>query len=121
MDVSTLYGIAAVIGAISSLVAAIGTLLNGRAALVNREVGERSVAASMANSAAIGLVANQVAAVDVKVDGVTEQTNGHLTTLIATVAAIDPAAAEEAAAKIVHVAEKTAAKLAAIENEKDTP
>ncbi len=50
--------------------------------------------------------------VDVKADGMLEQTNGHLTQLIAAVVPLDPKAAEIAAKKIEETAEKVAARLA---------
>jgi len=63
---------------------------------------------SQSNNEAIGAVATQVTAVDVKVDTVAEQTNGHMTTLLAAVAPIDPALATAAAVKLVETAEKAA-------------
>lgn len=46
-------GISSIISAVAALVAAIGTFINNRSTIKNREIGERSVAASERNSEAI--------------------------------------------------------------------
>lgn len=103
------------IGALAALFAAAGTFLNAvqnvisyhqvrRESLSNREI-------STSNNTAISQVATQVSAVNIKVDAVAENTNGHMSTLLAAVAPIDPALATAAALKIVETAEKAAEKL----------
>jgi len=94
--------------AVSSMIAAI----TGMASLIqnfflNRKA-DHNAKISQSNNEAIGAVATQVTAVDVKVDTVAEQTNGHMTTLLAAVAPIDPALATAAAVKLVETAEKAA-------------
>lgn len=99
--------------ALSSLIAA----ATGMASLIqnfflNRKA-DHNAKISQSNNDAISAVATQVTAVDVKVDTVAEQTNGHMTTLLAAVAPIDPALATAAAVKIVETAERAAEKLKA--------
>ena len=57
------------------------------------------------------VLSRQLTAVDTKVESVAEQTNGHMTQLIAAVAPVDPVMATAAALKIVETAEKAAEKL----------
>lgn len=103
--------IANLILALSSLIAA-GT---GVAGMIQNyflsKRGANNTRLAEKNSNAISAVATQVTAVDVKVDAVTEQTNGHMTSLIAALAPVDPAAATSAALKIVESAERVAEKL----------
>lgn len=105
-DPALITAYAALIGAFAAVIGAFGTLWVGLSTLGNRKIGERAIAASVANSAAIK-------AVDTKVEAVAEQTNGHMTSLIAAVAPIDPGLATAAAVTIVKNAETVAEKLKA--------
>lgn len=80
MDATTLGAIAAIIAALTGLLGAIQNMLVSRQ--VNR-VADRNAAISQTNTAAISAVSDKVTEVDVKVAAVAEQTNGHMTTLIA--------------------------------------
>lgn len=90
MDASTLGAIAAIIAALTGLLNAVQNIISYRQ--VERTSG-RNADISRDNKAAI-------AAVGVKVEGVAEQTNGHLGTLIAAVAPTNPGLATAAAVQI---------------------
>jgi hypothetical protein len=108
IDVPTISNL---IFALSSLIAA-GT---GLASVVQNyflnKKAQNNARISEGNSTAINAVATKVTAVDVKVDAVTEQTNGHMTSLIAAVSPVDPTTAAAAAAKIIETAERVAERL----------
>lgn len=102
MVVNAAFALAALTTAGVGVLNYLETRRNGRAALAGRAAITDKVQG----------VSKQVAAVDIKADGMLEQTNGHLTQLIAAVRPLDPEAAEVAAKKIEDTAEKVALKLA---------
>jgi hypothetical protein len=113
MDAETLGSLAALIAAITGLL----TVVQNTIAFYQvRRESKKNRDISVSNNAAI-------AAVDVKVDAVAEQTNGHMTSLIAAVAPVDPTLATKAALKIVETADRAAEKLkaAAIEKAAERP
>lgn len=101
MNAETIGALAGLIAALTGLISVVQNSISfyqvRREALKNRIVSEGNQAA--------------IAAVDVKVDNVVEQTNGHMTTLIAAVAPVDPALATATAIKIEQSATLTADKL----------
>jgi len=110
MDAEIMSSLAALIAAITGLISVVQGAVSYYQ--ISRE-SRKNRAISVSNNEAI-------AAVDVKVEAVQEQTNGHMTTLLAAVAPIDPALATEAALKIVETADRAAEKLKAVAAEKET-
>lgn len=113
-DPAMVSAVASLVGAGAAVLAAFGTLLVGIATLGNRTIGRASLLASQENSAAIKVV-------DVKVNQVTEQTNGHMTSLIAAALPVDPGLAIAAAAKLEETAARVARELSAAKENTEAP
>lgn len=111
-DPALVSAYASLIGATAGVISALGMVWVGIATLGNRSIGRASLLASQANASAIKVV-------DVKVDQVTEQTNGHMTKLIDAALPNDPGLAASAAAKIEETAARVARELKAAQETTD--
>jgi hypothetical protein len=100
--------------AISSLIAALtGAVSVGQNAWMLYRNNKEAIASKGRGDG----IAAQITRVDTKVEAVAENTNGHMTTLIAAVAPVDPALAVATMVKIQTVAETVREKL----EKNDTP
>lgn len=98
----------ATLGAIAAIISAAGVFVNALQNLWIQYDARKEARESKQRGLAISA---QVSAVDTKVEGVAENTNGHMTTLIAAVAPADPALAITTMAKFQAVAETVREKL----------